>query len=170
VFYSLSASLCPEPSEIASGLKKESFTSGVFSRSGQYCWNVTASDGKSVVEGPVWTFYLRVPGHVQIKTETTAFSSSYEALQDSIIVPLSIADGTGRGPFKWEAYFSGSGSTVPVVNGTVRYLPQVVDTGLQKLIITVTDSVGNSDTLIPTILVRPPLALGLTMNFRGKLR
>ena len=168
VFYSLSASFCPEPSEIATGLQTQSFTSEVFNRSGQYCWKVTASDGKSVVEGPVWTFYLRLPGHVQIKTESTAFASSYEALQDSIIVPLSIVDGTGKGPLKWKAYFSGSGSSVPVVNGTVRYFPQTADTGLQKLIITVTDSVGNSDTLIPVILVRPPLELGLTMNFSGK--
>ena len=69
--------------------------------------------------------------------------------------------------FEMESLLFRKRSSVPVVNGTVRYFPQTADTGL-KLIITVTDSVGNSDTLIPVILCRPPLELGLTMNFGGK--
>lgn len=168
VHYSLYASFCPEPVLLSENLQSSSFTLNNLSRSGAYCWKVVASDGKRTVEGPEWSFYLRVPDHVQFLTDETDFRKKYEAGEDSIIVPLSVKEGTGKGLFTYNAVFVSSGKPLTIKNGIIRYLPSVSDTGFQRLIITVTDSTGNSDTLSPAVRITPPVALAMTVTFGGK--
>ena len=165
IYYDVYAGICPFTEKIAGGLQQTSFQWQT-PRSGVYCWKVIASDGKSRVESPEWTFRLRAPDHVQFAAFGSDFAGTYEALQDSVILPLTIQPGTGRAPFVYHASFVG-GNEISVSGDTLRYLPQATDTGVQWLHIVVTDQVANSDTLRRMVRVTPPLPLELTMLYDG---
>ncbi len=157
VYYSLLIGVCPGPLEIiAQRLTGLSLSGVTLPTSGRYCWQVVASDGKADTRSESGTFINRAPGHVRFATREADIGYAYEALRDSLVVPLEVAANTGRPPFTFGAMFVGNSRLLTCSDGVVRYLPQVEDTGTQEMMFTVKDAVGNADTLSPTIFITPP--------------
>jgi hypothetical protein len=153
IFYTFNIGSCPEPQ--TGIIRNISKIDTVLRRSGTYCWRVSASNGKATTEGPVWRFRIRVPGQVEFLTDETDFEAAYEAQRDSVIVPLNVVQGTGKAPFTFKAHFADKDTNIPVIDNRISFLPANSDTGYRKLIITVNDSIGNSDTITPTIQITP---------------
>ncbi|MBD3393013.1 MAG: DUF2341 domain-containing protein [Chitinivibrionales bacterium] len=90
--------------------------------------------------------------------ETTEedFPAFLEVGADALAETLSVAGDRGTPPFTFGAS-APAGITQPSVSGeVVRWIPQITDTGFQRLYATVTDSFERGDTLVPIILVVGP--------------
>ena len=153
IVYTFYIGSCPEPQTVIT--KNVPKIDTILRRSGTYCWKVSASNGKTTTEGPVWRFRIRVPGQVEFLTNETDFKAAYEAQRDSVILPLKLVQGTGKTPFTFNAQFADKNTNITVIDNRISFLPTNSDTGYRKLIVTVSDSIGNSDTIAPTIQITP---------------
>jgi hypothetical protein len=91
-----------------------------------------------------------------VKFLTTAqdFPAYLEVGKDSLNLTLQTINGTP--PMQFSAYNKTSGAALSAQNAIVQWKPTLADTGLAALIITVTDLMKKSDTLLPKILIVPP--------------
>lgn len=157
VRYTLRSGLCPGPLAVTAGPLTDSSTGPLpLKKSGNYCWQVIAADGKVQTPSAVGTFTFRSSNHVAFATTEMEIHRACEAPRDSFAVVLTLVKATGVAPFTFTAAMAGSGRTIPCAEGVLRYLPLVADTGLQRLVITVIDSAGNGDTLMPELFITPP--------------
>lgn len=157
VTYTLLCGLCPGPmSIITQGLTLPTCSTDQILRSGIYCWQVRASDGKVAVVSPVWSFDRLPQKQVLFATNETDFKRVYEVLIDTIAVQLSVVEKSGYPPYNYKATFSGSNADIPCIDGALQYVPTVDDTGVQVMLAVVTDVVGNGDTLRLELMVTPP--------------
>jgi hypothetical protein len=91
-----------------------------------------------------------------VKFVTTAqdFPVYLEAGKDSLTAVLQTINGTP--PLQFSAYVKPNNSVLTLQNNVLQWKPTLADTGLATLVITVTDLMKKSDTLLPAILVVPP--------------
>jgi hypothetical protein len=91
-----------------------------------------------------------------VKFITTAqdFPAYLEVGKDSLTAVLQTINGTP--PLQLSAYVKPSNSALTPENNVLQWKPTLADTGLATLVITVTDLMKKSDTLLPTILVVAP--------------
>jgi hypothetical protein len=128
----------------ASGLTDTVYTIEKLLRAGTYQWKVTASDIKSSATGDISYFIMDQALRVRFETSIADFPGFMET-DDELIVILRTKDGTGSAPFSFKA--TANCNSVPVLKDTLKYSPETGDTGYCNLIITVSDSAGNGDTL-----------------------
>lgn len=169
VLFKLLSGPCPGPLEAVTELRPENnLIIDTIRTSGRYCWQVIASDGKSEVSSTVNSFYFRVPDHVTFTTSEADFPPALEALGDSLLLPLVVDASTGTPPFAYRAFFTESGTTLTPESAMLRYFPTAEDTGMQHLVVTVTDENDNSDTLYPQLFVTPPnRPCSLSLEYNG---
>lgn len=137
----------------ASGLTDTVYTIEKLLRAGTYQWKVTASDIKSSATGDISYFIMDQALRVRFETSIADFPGFMET-DDELIVILRTKDGTGSAPFSFKA--TANCNSVPVLKDTLKYSPETGDTGYCNLIITVSDSAGNGDTLRVLIHIVPP--------------
>ncbi|MBD3392212.1 MAG: hypothetical protein GF418_09095, partial [Chitinivibrionales bacterium] len=111
-----------------------------------YSWYITVVD--SAFYGNAVTFSV----------DEQDFPSFLEVDRDSISLMLSLAAGSGTGPFTYRAVRRRGTSydSIPVIGGMFAWAPAVDDTGYQHFVITVEDKYFRTDTLYPIVLVVPP--------------
>lgn len=172
VTYTLLCGLCPGPMKIlAQGLTEPACSIDQIPRSGTYCWQVQASDGKVAVMSPIWSFKRLPQRQVLFATNEFDFKRVYEALTDTIAVQLDVIENSGFPPYTYKATFSGSNTDIHCVDGVLRYAPTVDDTGVQVMLVVVTDAIGNGDTLRIELKVIPPnRQCSLSVEYSNKLR
>jgi hypothetical protein len=91
-----------------------------------------------------------------VKFVTTAqdFPAYLEAGKDSLNITLQTINGTP--PLSFNAFVKPNYRALPLQNNVLQWTPTLADTGLTALIVTVTDLMKKSDTLLPKILIIPP--------------
>ena len=132
-------------------------TDTVYNKKASQSWHismkVTASDIKSSATGDISYFIMDQALRVRFETSIADFPGFMET-DDELIVILRTKDGTGSAPFSFKA--TANCNSVPVLKDTLKYSTETGDTGYCNLIITVSDSAGNGDTLRVLIHIVPP--------------
>lgn len=90
--------------------------------------------------------------HVKLKTIADSFPGTLIALQTELSVVLSAVKGTGAAPIRFSA-LKLSGDTLPMFGDTLRWTPDLSDTGNVTLVVKATDRTGAIDTIMVPIQI-----------------
>lgn len=141
------------------------------SEDGSISWQTSSADtGKDTVAVLFWDPFtqrryqwivyvvdsLGGPQRVRFATAVGDFPSFIVGGSDTLRQQLAVVPGTGKAPFDWSAHVAGQGAELSGNNGLLQWAPALGDTGVQRLVVTVVDEIGNGDTLRPRIRVVPP--------------
>jgi hypothetical protein len=122
---------------------------------------VQLHDGYEFSEPIAWRFEVidpaTRPNSVQFQTRSGAFPPVLEAGIDTLRVTLASAAGTGSAPLTYSVRFIDEGRTLLSNDstGNLVYAPAPPDTGLKRLLLTVTDRFHTSDSLTVSFFVAP---------------
>ncbi len=135
---------------------------------GTYYWQVFASNGRGVTQGPLWSFEYVVPDGVQFAVSEADFPRALEAGVDTLSMVLQTRSGLGVAPFQFRAAAHPGASLLlePSPDSVLVWSPRAADIGAKKLMITVTDSSQNADTLHPIIEVVPPNQHSCSLSYQ----
>jgi hypothetical protein len=113
------------------------------------------------------------PPAVLFKTKAGDFPKALQAGMDSMVLQLQTVQGTGVKPFTYRARFIDNGAIVldNDTNGLLLWRPQLSDTGLRVMTVSVRDRYGTSDSISPIISVAPPnrFPVSLAATYSGKI-
>lgn len=140
----------------AAQLQTAGFQLSGLTRAGSYVIKVVAHNGTSTTESAVVRFYVDPPGRVAWETTVHAFPETVVAHVDSVVVLLVVKKEAGLMPFVYSVASGVVGASI--TDNTFLWKPTLTDTGNQRFVIVVTDSLGNSDTVCPNIRVYALLA------------
>jgi hypothetical protein len=97
-----------------------------------------------------------MPPQVRFATTLADFPRSLEVGVDSISMILKTLSIAANSPLEFSAALASGTSAIVLQDSVMTWRPVIADTGLQTLVLTVTDRYKRSDTLRPSILVVPP--------------
>ena len=145
--------------ELAESVYVDKQCTAKLDKSGIYRCKVAAFDGKIFVESDIIAIDVDPQNRVRFKNTLNDFPFSIE-VGDTWSLQLQLQSGTGKPPFTYTV--SSSGSSAPVIDqdsgyqdyANLQWAPS--DTGVYKLVITVSDFYKNVDFLEPVIRVVPP--------------
>jgi hypothetical protein len=113
------------------------------------------------------------PPAVLFKTIAGDFPKALQAGVDSMVLQLQTVQGTGVKPFTFRARFIDNGAIVldNDTNGALLWRPQLSDTGVRVIMVSVRDRYGTSDSIAPVISVAPPnrFPVSLAATYSGKI-
>lgn len=127
------------------------------------------------IAAELYQFTVRVvdttdlPVPVAFNLSEQDFPGYLEVGKDTLTMKLEIADGTGKRPLQFSARFlDKKPGTLSIRHDTLCLIPQLADTGMRKVMITVTDSFANSASLYAVIsIVEPNRPFTLTYTWSG---
>jgi hypothetical protein len=119
---------------------------------GIYFWQVFASNGKERIASPIWTFNINISENIKIETTEKEFKKYYVVGRDTINVPLRLAKSNQNVTFT--AFYQKDSVPLLVTNSALLNIPQIKDTGSQRIVIIAKDTIHLvSDTLFVDLFI-----------------
>ncbi len=115
-------------------------------KSGLYGWKIVATEGKRRVESETRLVQITNPSHIRFDHDKIKINTQYEVQVDTISVNLAVRNRSVADSAYHCWLTADRQNYLPVINGKLKYLPQLKDTGWQTLVATVSDEAGNCDT------------------------
>ena len=97
-----------------------------------------------------------VPPRVRFSSTPTDFPTYLEVDHDSLKMTLRTINSSGNTPLTFSAALLNRSGTIVMNDSVLNWRPVLADTGVQTLVLTVTDRFKRSDTLSPVIAIVPP--------------
>jgi hypothetical protein len=133
---------------------KNTVTVEGLTRAGRYFWQIHSTDGVTESVSRVDSFFIDPPLRLRLATGSEEIPSWLDAGEDTMMLSLRLADGTGQPPFS--VTVDGVPlSTVTIDSMNIRWMPQDADTGIYRIVVAVRDAIGNGDSIRQVVRVLP---------------